>query len=77
MLKIMVLVVRFRPWAPTKHLDGLANCFWFCADAYVRFARCNRFAPKHRHPGKNLERLGIGRFVEPLQHHVSERPRSS
>jgi hypothetical protein len=39
-----VSVVRFRPWAPTNHLGRLANCFWLCADAFVRFARCNRFA---------------------------------
>src|SRR5262245_17987082 len=42
----MVSVVRFGPWAPTKHLGRLSNCFCRRADAFVRFARCNRFAPK-------------------------------
>jgi hypothetical protein len=41
-----VSVVRFRPWAPSKHLGRLANCFCLYADAFVRFVRCNRFASK-------------------------------
>jgi hypothetical protein len=51
-MKITVSVVRFRPWAPAKHLGRLANCFCLYADASVRFVRCNRFASKS--PGKNF-----------------------